>query len=100
MVTCRTVKVAKIYANVLNQRVEEPALNDVIKEVALEWWDEETQITLNKDLIRKRHRDRGSKEQSWILWLGDLAGGALSFDDGTKVEGKREWHKISGQIHH
>ncbi len=26
-------------------------------------------------------------------WLGDFTRGALHFDDGTKVEGKREWHK-------
>jgi hypothetical protein len=48
----------------------------------------------------KRRRDHGNKEHSWIVWLGDLAGGALNFDDdATKVEGKREWHKINGQIH-
>ena len=41
-----------------------------------------------------------TREHSWILWLGDFAGGALNFDDGSKVEGKREWHKINGQIHH
>ncbi len=32
--------------------------------------------------------------------LATFAGGALNLDDGTKVEGKREWHKINGQIHH
>ena len=26
----------------------------------------------------KRHRDHGNKEHSWILWLGDFAGGALT----------------------
>ncbi len=51
-------------------------------------WDEETQITLNKDLVCQRHRGHGKKEHSWILWLGDFAGGALNLDDGTKVEGK------------
>ena len=34
------------------------------------------------------------------MWLGDYTGGALHFDDGAKVEGKREWHKIDGHIHH
>ena len=68
--------------------------------MAPDWWDEETQITLNKDLTCKRHRDRGKKEHSWMMWLGDFAGGALNFDDGAKVEGKREWHKIDGQTHH
>ncbi len=83
-----TVKVAKIYSNVLSNRATEPVLYDAI-EVAPEWY-EESQITLNKDLMCKRHRDHGNKEHSWILWLGDSVGGALNFDDGTKVEGKWE----------
>ncbi len=32
--------------------------------------------------------------------LRGFTGGALNFDDGAKVEGKREWHKIDGHIHH
>ncbi len=95
-----SVKVAKIYSNVLNEREKEPELYDAIKEVAPEWWGDDTQITLNKDLVCKRHRDHGNKEHSWILWLGDFTGGALNFDDGTKVEGKGVWHKINGQIPH
>ena len=34
------------------------------------------------------------------MWLGDFTGGALHFDDGAKIEGRREWHKINGHIHH
>ncbi len=48
----------------------------------------------------KRHRDLANTEHSWILWQGDLTGGALNFDDGDKVEGNREWHKFNGHIHH
>jgi len=95
-----SIKVAKIYSNLLNKREKEPELYDAIKEVAPEWWGDDTQITLNKDLVCKRHRDHGNKEHSWILWLGDFTGGALNFDDGTKVEGKGVWHKINGQIPH
>ena len=95
-----TVKVAKIYSNVLNNREKEPELYDAIKNVAPEWWDDETQITLNKDLVCKRHRDHANKEHSWIMWLGDFTGGALHFDDGAKIEGKGVWHKINGHIHH
>ena len=40
-----TVKVAKTYANVLSKRDREPELYDAIKEVAPEWWGDETQIT-------------------------------------------------------
>jgi hypothetical protein len=50
--------------------------------------------------VCKRHRDHANKEHSWILWLGDFTGGALNFDDGTKVEGRGVWHKINGHIHH
>ncbi len=57
-------------------------------------------MTLNKDLVCKRHKDRGYKEHTRILWLRDFAGGALSFDDGARVEGNREWHNINGHIHH
>ena len=95
-----SVKVAKIYSNVLNKREKEPELYDAIEDIAPEWWSDDAQITLNKDLVCKRHKDHGNKEHSWILWLGDFTGGALNFDDGTVVEGKGVWHKINGQIHH
>ena len=83
IVTYGTVKVAKIYSNVLNKREKEPELYDAIKDIAPEWWGEDTQITLNKDPRCKRHRDHGNKEHSWILWLGDYTGGDLHFDDGA-----------------
>ena len=41
-----------------------------------------------------------NKGRSYILWLGDFTGGALLFDDGTRLEDKYKWHKINGQIHH
>ena len=95
-----TFKVAMIYSNVLKNRAKEPELYDAIKDIAPEWWGEDTQITLNKDVMCKRHRDHANKEHSWILWLGDFTGGALNFDDGIKIEGKGVWHKINGHIHH
>ncbi len=49
----------------------------------------DAQITLNKDLMCVRHNDHGDKKLTRILWIGDFAGGALNFDDGTKVEGKK-----------
>ena len=100
IITYGTVKLALIYSNVLNKREKEPELYDAIKEIAPEWWGEETQITLNKDLVCKRHRDSCNKEHSWILWLGDFTGGALLFDDGAKVEGAREWRKINRHVRH
>ena len=38
IVTCGTVKVAKIYSNELNKKAKEPVLYDAIKEAAPEWW--------------------------------------------------------------
>ena len=93
------VKVANIYSNLLRTREKDPMLYDAIKEIAPEWWGEETQIILNKDLTCKRHRD-GNKEHSWILWLGDFTGGALHFEDGAKIEEKYKWHRINGQTPH
>ena len=55
------MKVAKTYSNVVNKRAKEPVLYDAIKEAAPEWWDEDAQITLNKDLMCKRHKDHGNK---------------------------------------
>ena len=91
------VKSVKLYSNVLKNREKEPELWGAIKETAPELFGNETQLTLNKDLCCKRHRDRGNKERSWILWLGGFAGGALKFDNGDKVEGKYEWHQIDGR---
>ncbi len=99
IVTSGTAKVAKIYSNVLNKGEKEPELYDAMKEVAPEWRGEDAQITLNKDLVCKRHKGHGNKEHFWILCLGDFAGGALNFGDGAKVEGWREWRKINGHIH-
>ncbi len=95
-----TLKVIKVYSNVLNKRETEPELHDAIKEVAPEWWGEDTQITLNKELVCKRHKDNGNDGHSWILWFGDFVGRAQNFDDSAKVEGKREWHTINRHIHH
>ena len=52
-----SIKVAKVASNVLNNREKEPALYDAIEAVAPEWWGDDTQITLNKDLTCQRHRD-------------------------------------------
>ena len=34
------------------------------------------------------------------MWLGHFCGGDLHFDDGTRIRGQREWHKINGHIPH
>ena len=59
-----TIKVAKVASNVLNNREKEPELYHAIQAIAPEWWDDETQITLNKDVTCQRHRDHANKEHS------------------------------------
>ena len=100
VMTTGNIKVAKIYSNLLWQRDKEPELYDAIRDIAPEWWEGETRIILNKDLVARRHKD-GNKGHSWVLWLGDFtSGGGLNFDDGSKIEGKYKWFKIDGQNHH
>ena len=60
---------------------------------------DETKIIVNRNLTCKRHTDRNDGH-SWILWLGDFEGGALLFEDGSRVEEKRTWHKIDGHVPH
>ncbi len=91
---------AKIHSTVLNKRDIRAKLDDAIKDIAPERWGDDAQITLTKGLVCKRHKDFANKEHSWILWFADFTEGALNFDDGTQVEGKRKWHNINGHIHH
>ncbi len=70
-----------------------------IEDIAPEWWGDDTRICINRNVQCERHKD-GNKGHSYILWLGNFTGGALLFDDGTRIEEKYQWHKINGQIHH
>jgi hypothetical protein len=69
------------------------------KRIAPEWWGDDTKITVNRNVTCKRHRD-GNDGLSWISWLGDFTGGAVVFDDGTRIEEKHTWHQINGRVHH
>ena len=75
-------------------------LVEAIQEIAPEWW-ENTRVCLNRNVKCQKHVD-GNKNHSYILWLGNFTGGALVFDDGTRIEGteKYKFHKINGQIPH
>ncbi len=58
-----------------------------IEDIAPEWWSDETRTCINRNVQCKRHKD-GNKGHSYILWLGGFTGGALLFDDGTRIEEK------------
>ena len=93
------LKVAYLRSNVVKAD-KEPALYEAIRDIAPEWWDDETRITVNQDVCCKRHHD-GNTGHSWMLWLGDYtSGGQLHLDDGSVIDGKRKWHKFNGRNHH
>ena len=58
------LKVAHLRSNVV-KRDKEPALYEAIKDIAPEWWDDETRVTVNQDVTCKRHLD-GNTGHSWM----------------------------------
>ena len=95
--TTGKVKSALVKSNLL--RKNEHELREAIRFIAPEWWDDETQVILNHNVQCKRHKD-SNKEHSWIIFLGDFTGGALCFEDGTRVEEHYRWHKFDGHQYH
>ena len=96
---CKKTKVASVESNVPRKGSRhDTALTAAIREIAPEWWDDSTRLCLNRNAQCQRHKD-ANKEHSYILWLGDFTGGALVFDDGTRIEEKYKWHRINGQFH-
>ena len=91
------VKISLLQSQVLPK--QETTLREHIKAIAPEWWGDETQVLLNKNVQCKKHVDTNDGH-SYVLWLGDFSGGALLFEDGTRLDEKYKWHKINGRIPH
>ena len=53
------VKIAMVESNLLNQK-KEPALAEAIKQIAPEWFGDETQVILNRNVTCKRHVDKNN----------------------------------------
>ena len=54
-----------------------------------------TQLTLNRDVVCARHRDKANSGLSWICFFGEYTeGGDLLFEDGTIYPGSQtgHWH--------
>ena len=68
------VKRARVESNKLGSRSSDKLIEKAIEGIAPEWWGEETQVIVNRNLTCKRHWDRNDGH-SWILWLGDFVGG-------------------------
>ena len=62
--------------------------------IAPEWWGDETQITMNRNVVCEPHVDKNNSEYSYIVFLGDFRGGALVFEDSQRLEEPYKWHRI------
>ena len=94
----KKTKLALVESNALGK--SERLLREAIQLIATEWWGDETKFALNRNVQCEKHRDSGNREHSYVLFLGDFTGGALLFEDGTRIEEKYKWHKIDGSIPH
>jgi hypothetical protein len=94
----KKTRLARVESNALGK--SERLLKEAIQLTAPEWWDDESKITLNRNVKCERHKDGGNRNHSYVLFLGDFTGGALLFEDGTRIEEKHKWHKIDGSIPH
>ena len=94
----KKTKLAHVESNALGK--SESLLREAIQLTAPEWWDDETKFCLNRNVRCEKHVDSGNTGHSYVLFLGDFTGGALVFEDGTRLEEKYKWHKINGSIPH
>lgn len=55
---------------------------------------------LNKNFAAARHTDTGNLGRSRVCLLGSFTGGALVFEDGTRITETNTWHDIDGHTPH
>jgi len=94
----KKTRLALVESNALGK--SERLLREAIQLIAPEWWGDETKFALNRNVQCEKHRGSGNRDHSYVLFLGDFTGGALLFEDGTRIEEKYKWHKIDGSIPH
>ena len=95
----KKTKFVTLASNLLSGTTTDKLLRSALEAIAPEWWGEETQIVVNRNVQCARHTDANSGH-SWLLFLGDFTGGALVFDSGDRVTQRRIWHKIYGRVPH
>ena len=66
-----------------------------MSQIAPEWWDDDTQITVNKNVVCAPHVDSNNAEYSYRCFLGDYSGGDLVFETGGRIDEPYRWHKIN-----
>jgi len=95
MVSATGFRWARVASNVVhNTKTQDLLLRKALSAVAPVWWGDETQITVNRNVVCKPHVDKNNSEYSYIAFLGDVKGGALLFEDGLRLEEPYKWHKI------
>ena len=95
----KKTKRVRLDSNVCGSTTTDKLLRTALEAIAPEWWGDETQIVVNRNVQCARHVD-ANYGHSWILFLGDFTGGALVFESGDKLTQRRIWHKIYGRIPH
>ena len=73
----KKTKRVRLESNVCSGATTDRLLRKAIEAIAPEWWDDETQVVLNRNVQCARHID-SNDGHSWILWLGDTTRAALS----------------------
>ena len=95
----KKTKKACVDSNVCSKSSVDILIRKAVKELAPEWFGEDTRIVLNRNVQCERHCD-SNDGHSWIMFLGDFVGGALVFENGERVEEPRIWHRIDGRVPH
>ena len=93
-------KMTTIKKGIHSQSLKQGPLFDLILSLAPDRPDGDWRIAMNKNIQCYPHRDRGNVGTSYILFLGDYAGGDLCFEDGTLVSDRNRWHEIDGSVLH
>ena len=69
-------------------------LRAALELIAPEWWGNDTQITINNQIVCPPHVDKNNAEYSYIAFVGKFTGGALVFESGERYEEPYMWYKI------
>ena len=75
-----------------NTRKQGPILEHVRRMLG----EEISAVTLNRNVVCGKHRDRRNCIKSFIAFLGNFEGGALVLETGERFEARRQWFSFDG----
>ena len=87
----RRARVTSNVVQVQNVQTQDRLPRKALEAIAPEWWGDETQIAINRDVVCEPHVDKNNSKYSYIAVLGDFRGGALLFEDGLRLEEPCRW---------